>query len=280
MKKIIISLLLLIVFVQAADLSQQEINHQNAIIESLDWINGPKFVNVGLNASFNVPEGYVFLNPQDTATLMELIQNPKSLNEYFFGPNDMHWFGLFSYEDTGYVKDDEKIDASSLLESLKAGTEAGNKIRIQKGWPTMTILGWKYKPFYDPQTKRLDWAIDGISDNVPVINYNTRILGRSGVTSVTLVTGPDNLQADVADFKNTVDNYQFNSDNQYSAFKEGDKIAEYGLMALIAGGAAAVATKKGFFAVIAASLAAFWKLIAVGFIALLAGIGKFFGKKD
>jgi uncharacterized membrane-anchored protein len=51
------------------------------------------------------------------------------------------------------------------------------------------------------------------------------------------------------------------------------------LAALIAGGAAAVATKKGFWAVLAAALASMWKLLIVGVVAVLAGIKKIFSRK-
>ncbi len=66
----------------------------------------------------------------------------------------------------------------------------------------------------------------------------------------------------------------------YAEFKPGDKVAEYGLAALILGGAAAVATKKGFWAIIAGAAVAFWKLIAGVVIALFAGIGRVFKKKQ
>jgi uncharacterized membrane-anchored protein len=280
--KTIFKLLVLLLSVQllyASSTKEQE--RDRNIMMNLNWIKGPTKVSVGSNATFNIPKGFVFLNPKDTETLMELFHNPKSSqNRYYFSPEDMHWFGLFSYENTGYIKDDEKIDDYKALESFKRGTEEGNKIRIRNGWEPLKILGWKYRPFYDSQTQRLTWAIDAISGNEPVINYNTRILGRYGVTSVTLVASPNGLEQEVREFKNTINGYSFNNEDRYASFKEGDKVAEYGLMALIAGGAAAVATKKGLWAVIAGAFAAFWKLIIAGFIALLAGVGKFFGKKD
>jgi len=277
--KTIFKLLALVLSVQLFASSATE--RDRNIMMNLDWIKGPTKVSVGSNATFDVPKGFIFLNPKDTETLMEIFQNPRSSqNRYYFSPEDMSWFGLFSYENTGYIKDDEKIDDYKALESFKRGTQEGNKIRIKNGWEPMKILGWKYRPFYDSQTQRLTWAIDAISGNEPIINYNTRILGRSGVTSVTLVASPNNLEKDIREFKNSINGYRFNRDDTYASFKEGDKVAEYGLMALIAGGAAAVATKKGLWAVIVGAFAAFWKLIIAGAIALLAGIGKFFGKKD
>jgi len=254
----------------------EEPSYAEQVMQSLHWYEGPTTVTVGSNATFNVPEGYMFLNPADTDKLLELMQNPPTGNDYYFGPSDFRWFGFFSYDDTGHVKDDETIDADAVLGSIREGTEESNKMRIQNGWDPMEILGWKFKPFYDTDTKRLSWAINGKSGEDYVINYNTRILGRTGVTSAVLVVDPEELTSAVAEFKTAVENYAFNPEQKYSAFQEGDKLAEYGLAALIAGGAAAVATKKGLWATIVAALAAFWKFIAAGVVGLFAML---FGKK-
>ena len=70
--------------------------------------------------------------------------------------------------------------------------------------------------------------------------------------------------------------YQFSTGEKYAEFKEGDHIAEYGLAALITGGAAAVAAKKGWLAAIGVFLLKIWKLLVVGVVAVGAGFRKFF----
>lgn len=250
------------------------------LIQSLNWIKGPTVVNVGVNAKFVVPENYVFLNPQDTKIIMEALQNPSSGRQSYFGPSDMRWWALFDYEETGHVADDGKIDATPLLESIKQGTEAGNKERAKHGWAPMTIIGWRYQPFYDPTTKRLEWAIDGQSGAERVINFNTRILGRTGVTSATLVAVPEILDTAVPEFKTVVSGYDYVSGQKYSEVREGDHMAEYGLAALVAGGAAAVASKKGLWAVIVGVFAAAWKFLAVAAVASLGWLRSLFKKKE
>jgi uncharacterized membrane-anchored protein len=69
------------------------------------------------------------------------------------------------------------------------------------------------------------------------------------------------------------------SGERYTEFKQGDHVAEFGLAALVLGGAAAVATKKGLWGAIAAFLAAFWKLIAGVTVAALAGLRSIFKSK-
>ncbi len=107
------------------------------------------------------------------------------------------------------------------------------------------------------------------------INYNTRILGREGVLSANLVVDPDQLKAIVPTYEKLVTGVAFKPGKNYAAFRAGDKIAEYGLIGLITGGAAAVAVKTGFFT-------KFLKPILVGIVvafgAVVKGIKSFFGK--
>ncbi|MDR1349873.1 MAG: DUF2167 domain-containing protein [Zoogloeaceae bacterium] len=245
-----------------------------AIIASLNWVEGPRTVNVGPMATFNVPKGYRFLNAADTRIFLEdVTQNPTSGEEYFFGPDSGNWWATFEYSDTGHVKDDEKIDADALIKSIREDQDASNKERAKNGWPELLNMGWKQAPFYDPETRRLEWALSFTSslDQQEGINYETRLLGRLGVTSATLVVAPEELAAALPEFKKVVNGYQFVGGQRYSEFKEGDKVAEYGLAALIAGGAAAALLKSGL-------LVKYWKLLVIGALAAFAALGKFFSR--
>ena len=71
---------------------------------------------------------------------------------------------------------------------------------------------------------------------------------------------------------------EFNAGHRYAEFDAStDRMAEYGLGALIAGG---VAAKLGFFAKIGAFLMAFKKLLVVGVLAIGGFIARLFKKKD
>lgn len=247
-----------------------------AVLQSLSWVEGPKTVSVGSNGTFSIPAGYVFLSSADTRRwLEEVTQNPSSGNEFFFAPSSLSWWAIFQYEATGHVKDDEKIDADALMASMRENQDAGNKERQQRGFPMLLNLAWKYPPFYDPATKRLEWAKSFVSSTTgeEAVNYETRILGREGVTSATLVVAPEKLPVAVPEFKAAVAGYSFVSGQRYTEFKQGDKVAEYGLAALVAGGAAAALAKTGF-------LAKYWKILIGAGAALIAGIGSLFRRKD
>ena len=145
-----------------------------------------------------------------------------------------------------------------------------------RGWATAEVVGWKYPPFYDSTTHNLSWAVDyRDSDGADTINYNTRLLSRTGYTSAILVADPATLQPSVTQFKGAVAGYNYLLDQTYAAYKPGDKVAKYGLAALVTGGAVAVAAKTGLWKVIVGALAAGWKLIAAAVVAMFAALGGF-----
>jgi len=249
-------------------------------LRALHWVAGPKDLPALGNATLNLPGDYIFLDNEDTKKFMALNENPPDPeDEQLFAPKDLHWFALIDFSADGYVKDDEKIDADSLLASIKEGTEAANAERRKNGWGELQIVGWKKPPYYDTETKRLEWALEARDPNGETINFLTKILGRHGVTSALLVASPDRFDADLAEFKQALTHYTFNAGEKYSEFKPGDKVAAYGLAALIAGGAAAVATKVGFWKWLAVALAASWKFIWVPIVAAGAGIKRLFRRK-
>lgn len=254
-------------------LAQEAVEEEDHPLAKLEWVVGPTDVKVGEHATLTVPEGFMYLHPKETAKFQEIVENPASGRESLIAPDDLHWFGLFDFEDIGYVKDDEEIDADSVLESVREGTKQANEARKDRGWPPLRITGWHFKPRYDSETQRLEWAIAAESEGEPVVNVNTRLLGRKGVTSATLVAGPDSLDADFTEFKHVLEGFQYVSGERYADVKEGDHVAEYGLAALIAGGGAAVAAKSGL-------LKGLWKFILIGAAGLAAWARKLFGKKQ
>lgn len=90
---------------------------------------------------------------------------------------------------------------------------------------------------------------------------------------VTLVTDPSLLAPTLPKFKSVLAGMNFSAGNKYGEYKKGDKMAEYGLSALVVGGAAAVAVKSGF-------AKGLWKLIVIGGVAVVAIFKKLFGKKE
>lgn len=250
-------------------------------IYDLGWELGPTEGVIGDKAKIHVPEGYAFLGREDTKKAMEMMQNIPSGNQYVLAKDDLSWFSVFEFSSVGYVKDDDILDSEVLLDSVTKGTEQANVERRKRGWGTMTIMGWRFQPRYDDSMNLLEWAfiVNQDDSNEKIVNYNTRLLGRNGVMEVVLVTEPETLDASVAEFKQVVSRYSFLPGENYAEYRKGDRVAQFGLAALVTGGAAAVATKKGFWAVLAGFFAAAWKFLAAAAFGLFAWLGSLFKKR-
>lgn len=221
--------------------------------QGLKFQKGPCDGDLGPQAHVAVPEGFYFLDGKSARKLLELNQNLTSGTElgalWHADTLGDSWWVFFEFSADGYVKDDEKdLDADELMEGFQDGQEAANAERKKRGWPEMQLLGWHKPPFYDPKTNNLTWSKLIESEGERTINWSTRLLGREGVMSVDLVLGPERLETALPAFATLLEGYEFKASHRYAEFTAGDKVAEYGLAALVAGGAGALALKTGLFA--------------------------------
>jgi len=255
--------------------AQQPRDPQDVVkqIQGLGWVHGPADANIGGLATITVPKGLSFLDGPNTRKFLELNLNPPRDNHYTLSSQDLSWFAVFYFESAGYVKDDEKLDPDALLKSLQGSDDRANAERKRLSMPAINTVGWHVPPHYDPETKRLEWGVKLRQSDVgtDVVNYTIRILGRRGVMHVTLVSDPRELDKDIVAFKGALGGYGFVAGEKYAEFKAGDRVAEYGLAALVLGGAAAVATKTGFGK-------ALIKFIGIGVVALFGAVAAFFRK--
>lgn len=255
-----------------------------AKLRALDWVQGPRAVQIGGNSTLPLPEGYVYLDAANTSKYEELNENLSNGKEVMIAPKTLRWSAYFVFEDEGYVKDDEKIDADAILKTLKEATEQANQERARRGWPELHVVGWSIPPAYNSNTKRLEWATLLQAQGGQASNFFTKVLGRRGFTTVVLVSAPENTAAAVADLDGVLTGYRFNEGEKYADWRPGDKLAEYGLAGLIAGGAVAAAAKtgllKGLWKFLIAGIAAFWKFLVAAGVAALAWLKSMFKRKQ
>ena len=255
-------------------------------LQAIDWTKGPAKVGIGGHAELQVPEGFMYTGASGAQKLMELLHNPTSGTELgILSDRNLDILVMFKFQDIGYVKDadKEKLDADDILKSIREGTEASNEVRKERGWPAITIVGWQTPPFYNRETNNLEWCIKGESEGHTIVNYNTRILGRLGVMSANLMVDPEKLNEALPVVKKILGagGYSFVEGKKYSQYVSGDKIAKYGLSALVVGGAVGVAAKTGLLAKLGVMFAKLWKALILGLIALGAAAKKLlFGRKD
>ncbi len=246
--------------------------------DSIQWVEGPGEGILGDRAKVAVPEGFRFTGADGARMLLEAMENPTNGRELGLLANDSEeegqsWFVVFEFAESGYVKDEDQgdLDADALLASMKESNEHGNELRKSRGWETIELVGWKREPFYDPRTQNLTWATHARAHSGgESVNWSVRVLGRHGVMNVDLVLAPEALDGALPEFEKVIDSFEYTDGQRYAEFSAGDKVAEYGLAALVLGGGAAVAAKTGL-------LAKFWKFIVAGLVALGAAGKKLWG---
>jgi uncharacterized membrane-anchored protein len=249
-------------------------------IEKLGWHQGPATAELKSRAEIKLPADYRWLDAADAGKALTLMGNRSAGRELGLIENTKAgWWVVIEFDEVGFVKDDEKdkLDADKLIASIRAGTEEANKERTKQGAPPMSILGWHVKPNFNDQTKNLEWSILGESRGNKFVNYNVRLLGRKGVTEIVLIEDHDKVDAAMPEFRKLLADFSYKGGESYAEYRAGDKIAQYGLGALVVGGAAAVAYKVGFFGLIAGFLKKGWKAVVLVIAAIGASIKKLLG---
>jgi uncharacterized membrane-anchored protein len=248
---------------------------------------GPATVPLGSVAKVELPEGYVFLDGKAYRALLKAEGEPVNGDELgLLRATNGHWSVIFEFASTGYIKDDEKdkLNADKILADIRRGNDAANKERVRAGNPPIEVVGWDIPPRYDSTTHNLEWAIRGSVEGRPILNYNTRLLGRKGVMEVVLVVEPEQLTETLPKFRELLTGYAFQTGQTYAEYRPGDKLAKYGLGALVVGGAAVGAAKLGAFAWLAVLFKKAFKLIIIAFVAVAAFLKKIvarlFGRGD
>lgn len=243
-------------------------------------LRGPQVVTLADQGTLQLPEGYGFVPRPIAEKVMDIMGNQTgpSFIGLIFPLNEKNWFVTVDYEDAGYIKDEEARDwdADGLLENLREGTEAANEERSKRGIAPIKVTRWIETPSYDAAAHQLVWSAEvrlrDEDDPDPGVNYNTYVLGREGYISMDLVTSVSTVESDKPAARDLLAAVNFNEGKRYADFNEStDKVAAYGIAALVGG----VAAKKlGLLAVIAAFLAKFAKIIIVAVAALGGGIAK------
>jgi uncharacterized membrane-anchored protein len=239
-------------------------------------------------ATLHLGEKYRYLAPAEASQLLQMWGNPPDDSTegaiYPSGVNPLSesgWAVFLTYVDEGHIDDSDaaEIDYDDMLKDLQEGTEDYNPARKEQGFEAVHLVGWAEAPRYDAATKKLYWAKELDFEGSPshTVNYDVRVLGREGVLSMNAVASMDQLQQIRTEMRPLIDVAEFNEGYRYADFNsKTDRMAEYGLGALIAAG---VGAKLGLFAKLGALLLAFKKFIIIGVVALGGFLAKMFGKK-
>ncbi|WP_299714347.1 DUF2167 domain-containing protein [uncultured Tenacibaculum sp.] len=271
---------------EVLEISEEIIKQKiDSINNSFQFQTGKIILDNGL-AEINVPEGYKFLDAKQSNTVLtDLWGNPPSevLGMLFpenVGPvsNNFTYAVEITYSNDGYINDEDakEINYDDLLSQMKSDADATNEERKKLGYPSINLVGWASEPFYDEKNKKLHWAkeLKFSTDSINTLNYNIRVLGRSGYLNLNAIGTMEVLPLVKNNVNQILNSVTFTEGNTYADFNPDiDKVAAYGIGGLIAG---KLLAKAGFFAL----LLKFWKFIAIGAIGLFSVLkNKIFGSK-
>jgi uncharacterized membrane-anchored protein len=253
---------------------------EQQVLDSLHLQEGTITLD-GDRASVALTPHFRYLSPADTETfLTQVWGNPPGAGGTTLGalvPADVDllgpdgWAIIISYDNSGYVSDEDAadIDYDQLLRDMQDATRENNKTRAEQGYEPIELVGWAKPPYYDSEAKKLYWAkrLRFGSDPYDTLNYDIRVLGRTGYLDLTVVGGIEKLAMIDGRINEILGMVAFNPGHTYAEFNPDlDNVAGYGIAGLIAGG---VLAKAGFFKF----LLALWKPIAIGAVALFGAFG-------
>jgi uncharacterized membrane-anchored protein len=249
---------------------------------------GPGDISLIDQATLKLPANYFFVPKAEAARVLRAlgnVVNDQTLVGIVVGQRQTdQWIVVIRYVKEGYIKDDDARhwNADDLLKNISDGVAEANKDRVARGFPELQVLGWVEPPGYDAATHRLVWSMlakhKGEPDNAQKgINYNTYALGRDGYFSLNLLSSSERIAADKTAAHELLADLSYNAGKRYEDFSAGtDRIAEYGLAALIGG----IAVKKlGLLALAGAFILKFAKLIFIAVAAFGATVMRFFRRK-
>jgi len=276
---ILLSSMLISLSIKAQELDSNQL-WINEVEQSLMYRTGVIKLDSG-NATLTVPKGFQFLDrDQSMYVLTELWGNPAdstvlgmlvTAGRGVLGDNS--WAYTISYDQMGYVEDDdaEDINYDDLLKEQQGEYETENPARLEQGFPAIQFVGWASEPFYDKDKKILHWAkeIKFGEDTLNTLNYNLRVLGRKGLFMLNAVATMKQLPEVKSSLNDVINSVKFDNGSKYADFDpDVDEVAAWTIGGLVAG---KILAKIGFFAV----LLKFWKLIALGVVAAAGGVWKF-----
>jgi uncharacterized membrane-anchored protein len=249
------------------------------IWDSLDRRQGDIDLLDGI-VTLHVPENFYYLSPKDSETILtEAWGNPPGSGTDTLGmlfPADStpfdggSWGVTIEYEAEGNVSDEDadSIDYDELLTDMQESTREASKVRVAQGYESLELMGWAAEPYYDKATHKLHWAKELKFGDDPdhTLNYNIRVLGREGVLVLNFIAGMEQKAIIDANLDGVLALAEFNQGSRYEDFNpELDKVAAYGIGALVAG---KLAAKAGLFATALILLKKFGIFIVIAFGAL------------
>ncbi|SOE94736.1 Uncharacterized membrane-anchored protein [Burkholderia sp. D7] len=249
---------------------------------------GPRHITIFDEATLSLPAGDKFVPASAAARLLrsigQTVDDKRLVGMVVPAETDGKWVAIITFVKDGYVRDDDAQHwkADEMLRRLSENTAKSNPARKAHGFSELEIRGWAEAPAYEAETHRLVWGAvvrkkeDPDDDAHQAVNYQTVALGRDGHLELTLASSLGSFAADKSIANALLGDIDYVPGKRYADFdKLTDRVAEYGLAALIVG----VAVKKlGLIAMLLAFVAKFAK-VGVPISLMVAALARRFSKR-
>ncbi|HZI25978.1 MAG TPA: DUF2167 domain-containing protein [Chryseolinea sp.] len=285
MKKVIVLLLCVSFGRAAAAIETDSVKlYFDSLEATFNYQHGEIKLDDGIG-TLNVPEGFRYLDSKQAAYIIhDLWGNPHGegtlgmiVPENIGITDENSWAFIITYDEMGYVKDDDAgdIDYDEMLKEMQSDAASANAERMKEGYESISIVGWAAKPYYDSEKKVLHWAKEikfGETDGT-TLNYNVRILGRKGVIVLNAVASMNELPDVQQNIEPVLASISYADGNKYADFNpDMDEVAAWTIGGLVAG---KVLAKAGILALLLKNI----KLIALAIGGVATAIWRWTKKK-
>lgn len=256
---------------------------RSAVLDTIQWHDGGVFHLERSKATINVPNRFTVVLDADVRKFYEVVNGtsaPKNL-EAMIVDGKTKSLVFYAPVHEGYVRLDDwsDVDPDRMISEIRENTETANVQRRANGISPLHVVGWVEKPSLDRKANVVRWAIEATADEGAVVNASALILGRHGYEKLVWV-GPKSEDPSVLlDVARSA--LIFDVGAEYKDYQAGDRVAEYGIAALVATAVGAkTAAKFGLLALLAAFAKKGWVLIVVFFGAVVSFFKRLFGRRS
>jgi uncharacterized membrane-anchored protein len=255
-----------------------------AALKQLPWARTAGIYILPISGSkLALPQGDIAVFGAHAQRANELLGNPierSELEGLVVSDTDRDQIQIVTFEtySTGYIGLDDwtQLDPAALLDAIRRSTEAENQQRREQGTSEVHVRGWLQPPTLDRNTATVYWAMAADEDGMATVTVNAVALrlGRSGYERLIWIGTQGQYQATGNQLDTMLRAHSFAPGSAYADHISTDKMAGYGVAALVgtvlgakavkaaaAGGGLAALGK--LFPILAAVVAgAFYKLTA------------------
>jgi uncharacterized membrane-anchored protein len=263
-----------------------------AAYDALQWRTGAGSYQLpGSHAVIQLRDGQALLLGADAerySWLASGVEFPDTEAVLTYDSSDAASEVYYEWRDEGYVDDSDwsDVDGDELLAQYRDATEASNEERAANGFKPMHVVGWLEPPHYDKSSRTVTYALELKDEDSNWANAVALRLGRAGYTEFTWVGSIGSFQSAggrPALLNEALAAHAFEEGYRYADFKEGDKVAAYGVAGLVAT-ALGLKFGKGLIAGLIAFLIAGKKVVIPAVLVFGAGlvavVRRFVGRRD